>query len=235
MESRIFVFLLIAGLILATLTGCGTNRVVQQDGERPAVIEPEVGRRDISIGDIDTENFEVGGFIGMMSVEDFGVNTVIGARLAYHMTEDLFVELSAGRADTGQTSFERLSGAAQLLTEADRELTYYNVSLGYNVLPGEGFFGEGRALNTTFYVIGGVGKTKFAGDNRFTLNLGLGLRLIPRDWLAVHADIRDHIFDIDLLGQSKTSHNFEARYNAGTAPPSGASPHDRARTTLPKN
>ncbi len=123
MESRIFVLLLIAGLILATLTGCGTNRVVQQDGERPAVIEPEVGRRDISIGDIDTENFEVGGFIGMMSVEDFGVNTVIGARLAYHMTEDLFVELSAGRADTGQTSFERLSGAAQLLTEADRELT----------------------------------------------------------------------------------------------------------------
>ena len=210
MESRIFVLLLIAGLILATLTGCGTNRVVQQDGERPAVIEPEVGRRDISIGDIDTENFEVGGFIVMMSVEDFGVNTVIGARLAYHMTEDLFVELSAGRADTGQTSFERLSGAAQLLTEADRELTYYNVSMGYNVLPGESFFGEGRALNTTFYVIGGVGKTKFAGDNRFTLNLGLGLRLIPRDWLAVHADIRDHIFDIDLLGQSKTSHNFEA-------------------------
>ncbi len=210
MESRIFVLLLIAALVLVTLTGCGRNRLVQQDDERPAVIEPEVERREISVADIDTENFEVGAFIGQMSVEDFGVNTVVGATLAYHMTEDFFVELAAGRSETEETSFERLSGAAQLLTDEDRELTYYNVSFGYNVLPGESFFGEGRALNTSFYAIGGVGKTKFAGDNRFTLNFGLGLRLMPRDWLAVHADIRDHIFDIDLLGQTKTSHNLEA-------------------------
>ncbi len=33
---------------------------------------------------------------------------------------------------------------------------------------------------------------------------------MPLDWLAVHGDIRDHVFDIDLLGQEKTSHNFEA-------------------------
>jgi len=214
MESRIFVLFLIAGAVLATLTGCGTNQVVVQTDEQPAVIEPEVARRDIRIADIDTENFEVGAFIGQMSVEDFGVNTVVGARLAYHLTENFFTEVSIGRVDTEETSFERLSGAAQLLTDADRELTYYNVSLGYNILPGESFFGENRALNTSLYVIGGVGKTNFAGDDRFTLNLGLGLRVMPRDWFAIHADIRDHIFDIDLLGQEKTSHNFEAHFGA---------------------
>jgi outer membrane beta-barrel protein len=214
MESRIFVLFLVAGFVLATLTGCGTNRVVSQNDEQPAVIEPEVERRDIRIADIDTENFEVGAFIGQMSVEDFGVNTVVGARLAYHLTEDFFTEVSIGRVDTEETSFERLSGAAQLLTDADRELTYYNVSLGYNILPGESFFGENRALNTSLYVIGGVGRTNFAGDDRFTLNLGLGLRVMPRDWFAIHADIRDHIFDIDLLGQEKTSHNFEAHFGA---------------------
>ena len=48
------------------------------------------------------------------------------------------------------------------------------------------------------------------GDDRFTVNFGLGMRLMPLDWLAVHADIRDHVFDIDLLGQEKTSHNLEA-------------------------
>ena len=209
MASRIFVLLLIAGFAL-TLSGCGRNRFVQEDDAQPAVIEPEIERREIRVADIDTENFEVGAFIGQMSVEDFGVNTVVGATFAYHMTEDFFVELAAGRSETEETSFERLSGAAQLLTDAERVLTYYNVSLGYNVLPGEGFFGESRAFNTSLFVIGGVGKTNFAGDNRFTLNIGLGLRLMPRDWLAVHLDIRDHIFDIDLLGQEKTSHNFEA-------------------------
>lgn len=214
MESRIFVLLLTVGLAGAVLSGCGSNQVVQQGAAQPAVIEPEVERRTITVADIDTENFEVGAYVGQMSVEDFGVSTVVGARLAYHMTEDLFTELSVGRVSTEETSFERLSGAAQLLTDQDRELTYYNVSVGYNLLPGESFFGENRALNTSLYVIGGVGKTDFAGDNRFTLNLGLGMRVMPRDWFAIHADIRDHIFDIDLLGQAKTSHNFEAHVGA---------------------
>jgi outer membrane beta-barrel protein len=67
-----------------------------------------------------------------------------------------------------------------------------------------------RAFNSAIYLIGGVGSTEFAGDDRFTLNFGLGIRIIPRDWFAIHADIRDHIFDIDLLGQEKTVHNLEA-------------------------
>ena len=46
-------------------------------------------------------------------------------------------------------------------------------------------------------------------ESRDTVNLGIGLRVMPLDWLAVHADVRDHIFDIDLLGQEKTAHNIE--------------------------
>jgi len=211
MESRIFVLLLATGLAVTGLTGCGRFRAAQvADGDQPPVIEPEVERREITTAKIDTEDFEVGVFAGQMSVEDFGVNTVIGARFAYHITEGFFVELAAGQTDTEETSFERLSGAAQLLTDQERELSYYNVSLGYNIFPGESFIGRNRALSTALYVVGGVGKTEFAGDDRFTVNLGLGMRLMPTDWLAVHADLRDHIFDIDLLGQEKTAHNIEA-------------------------
>ena len=210
MEGRFFVLLLMPVFAVASLSGCARNRVVAADGDRPPVIEPEIERRDVAPAKIDTEDFEVGVFAGQLSVEDFGVNTVAGARFAYHITEGYFVELAAGQTDTEETSFERLSGAAQLLTDSERDYTYYNVSLGYNLFPGESFIGRNRALNTTMYVIGGVGKTTFAGDDRFTLNLGVGVRLMPLDWLAVHADVRDHIFDIDLLGQEKTAHNLEA-------------------------
>jgi outer membrane beta-barrel protein len=194
------------------LTGCGRQRVVESpDGAAvPPVIEPELDRRAVDVADIDTEDFEVGLFAGQMSVEDFGVNTVIGATFAYHITEGFFVELAAGQTDTGLTSFERLSGAAQLLTDEERDYSYYNLSLGYNIFPGESFIGRNRALNTSLYVIGGVGKTTFAGDDRFTVNVGLGVRLMPLDWLAIHADVRDQIFDIDLLGQEKTAHNMAA-------------------------
>jgi outer membrane beta-barrel protein len=84
------------------------------------------------------------------------------------------------------------------------------LSLGYNLFPGEVYLSPERAFNSAIYLIGGVGSTEFAGDDRFTLNFGLGIRIIPRDWFAIHADIRDHIFDIDLLGQEKTVHNLEA-------------------------
>jgi len=211
MESRFLVLFLTVTFVAGGLTGCGRDRLVRaEDDAQPPVIEPDVERREIQTAKIDTEDFEVGVFVGQLSVEDFGVNTVAGARLAYHITESYFVELAAGQTETELTSFERLSGAAQLLTDSERDYTYYNVSLGYNIFPGESFIGKNRALNTTTYLIGGVGKTTFAGDDRFTLNVGLGIRIMPLDWLAIHADFRDHIFDIDLLGKEKTSHNMEA-------------------------
>lgn len=211
MESRVLVLFLGLTLAVGTLTGCGRDRLVRADDTgQPPVIEPDVARREIEPPRIDTEDFEVGVFVGQLSVEDFGVNTVMGARFAYHITEGFFVELAGGTADTELTSFERLSGAAQLLTEDEREYSYYNVSVGYNIFPGEGFVGKNRSMNMATYVIGGVGKTSFAGDDRFTVNFGMGIRLMPLDWLAVHGDIRDHVFDIDLLGQEKTSHNLEA-------------------------
>ncbi len=211
MESRVLVLFLGLTLAVGTLTGCGRDRLVRADDTgQPPVIEPDVARREIEPPKIDTEDFEVGVFVGQVSVEDFGVNTVMGARFAYHVTEGFFVELAGGTADTELTSFERLSGAAQLLTEDEREYPYYNVSVGYNIFPGEGFVGKNRSMNMSTYLIGGVGKTSFAGDDRFTVNFGMGMRLMPLDWLAVHGDIRDHVFDIDLLGQEKTSHNLEA-------------------------
>jgi outer membrane beta-barrel protein len=210
MESRSVLLLLGHAVVLAGLTGCGHRELARPaDASQPPVIEPDVARRDVKVPKIDTENFEVGISAGELSIEDFGVNTVAGLRFAYHISENFFLEAAGGKSHAGKTSFETLSGAAELLTDSEREYKYYNVSFGYNVLPGEAFIGKNHAWNTATYLIGGVGQTTFAGDDRFTVNLGLGIRLIPLDWLAVHADVRDHIFDIDLLGSQKRTHNLE--------------------------
>jgi outer membrane beta-barrel protein len=173
------------------------------------VIQPKLERREISIDAIDTEDFEVGVYGGLLSVEDFGVNSVIGARIAYHLTEGVFFEGAYGQSTTSETSYEKLSGGAILLTDEERKLTYYNLSLGYNLFQGETFIGENWAFASAVYVIGGVGNTTFAGDDRFTINYGVGYRFLATDWLALHFDVRDHMFDIDLLGEKKKSHNLE--------------------------
>jgi outer membrane beta-barrel protein len=144
-----------------------------------------------------------------MSIEDFGSSAVYGVRLAYHVTAGFFVEGSIGQSEAGLTSFEILSGGAPLLSDSERQLTYYNLNVGYNILPGEGFVGEGRAYNTAFYVSAGLGSTRFAGDDRFTVNFGAGYRFLLTDSVALHVDFRDHLFDIDLLGEEKTAHNLE--------------------------
>lgn len=206
MESRLRLLLLITGLF--TIVCQPLFAATVGDGEEP-VIQPQIDRKEIKEARIDTEDFEIGAYAGLMSVEDFGTNLVYGVRAAYHVTEDLFLEAAYGRTDTDKTSFERLSGAAELLTDEERKLSYYNLSVGYNLLPGETFIGANRAFNSALYVIGGIGSTDFAGDARFTLNFGAGYRLLLTDWLALHVDVRDHIFDIDVTGENKTTHNIE--------------------------
>ena len=66
--------------------------VVASTPEDRPIIEPEVDRREIRRTRIDTEDFEVGAYVGILSIEDFESNVVYGARLAYHLTEDFFLE-----------------------------------------------------------------------------------------------------------------------------------------------
>jgi outer membrane beta-barrel protein len=215
MAGRRWIFLLRIACALILIPGLSACAVLRPDEPEPyrsdrPVIEPELERREITEADIDSEDFEVGGFVGLMNVEDFGTNLVYGVRAAYHITEDFFAEAALGRTDTDQTSYEDLSGGARLLTDDERQLTYYNLSLGWNALPGEVFIGRGHAFNSALYLIGGAGNTDFGGDNHFTVNVGAGYRLLLTDWAALHVDVRDHIFESDLLGDDEYKHNLEA-------------------------
>jgi outer membrane beta-barrel protein len=87
---------------------------------------------------------------------------------------------------------------------------YYNISVGLNLLPGESFVGSKYAFNSALYLIAGVGNTEFADDSHFTVNVGAGYRFLFNDFISVHIDFRDYIFNSDLLGTDKTTHNLEA-------------------------
>jgi outer membrane beta-barrel protein len=216
MESRIRRFLLraaAAGLCAALATGCAARPSAdaesQADRERP-VIEAPVERRAVRTPRIDTEDFELGAYVGFLSIEDFGSDTVYGVRLAYHITEGLFAEATYGQSDAGRTSYENLSGgAAPLLTESQREYKYYDLAIGYNLLPGEVFIGRNLAFTSALYVIVGAGNTRFAGDDFFTFTYGAGYRVLATDSIALHFGVRDHMFDIDITGDDKTTHNIE--------------------------
>jgi len=182
-----------------------SGEIIQQD----PVIEPVVKRREVKQDDIDTENFELGLFVGVMSIEDFGSNVVYGMRLDFHISEDFFIEGAIGMTTASKSSAETFTGS-NILTDSQRDYIYYNVGFGYNLLPGEAFIGRNKAFNTALYIYAGAGATEFAGDNRFTITWGAGYRIVTTDWLAVHMDFRDHIYAIDVTGEDKNVNNFEA-------------------------
>jgi outer membrane beta-barrel protein len=130
------------------------------------------------------------------------------------VTEDFFFRLDAGQSTAGKTSFETLGGNIELLTGDERRFTYYSLSLGYNFLPGEVYLGRNLAMNSGFYLLGGIGSVDFAGDNHLAINLGAGYRVLPTDWLAIHIGVQDRVFDSDLLGEKKVTNNIETLLSA---------------------
>jgi outer membrane beta-barrel protein len=160
-------------------------RMMQANDEKaPALIDPNIKRRDIS------ESSEL-----------------IGASISYNINENLFLEARYAQATAGQTSFEKLSGGAPFLTEEERDYTYYNLSLGYNI-NGETFFTDNLVFNSDFYFTVGAGSTEFGGDERFTVSVGAGYRLLLTDWWALKVDVRDHVFTSDIIGVEKDVHNL---------------------------
>ncbi len=209
--------LLLTALAAAAMPSTGAAQAAPDPAvlptQQPQVVEPAVARRDIEPVRIDTENFEAGLFIGTVSIEDFGSSLLYGGRLAYHFTEDVFAEATIGTAKAGRTSYEDLSGSADLLTDSERRYTYYDLALGWNALPGEVFFGGTRAMPSAVYFTVGAGSTRFADDDHFTVVLGAGLRLLATDWIALHLDVRDHMFESDLLGRNKTTQNLQVGFS----------------------
>jgi outer membrane beta-barrel protein len=189
--------------------GASTDRGSGDDATPPRVIEPQVERRDVKVPRIKSQDIELGGYIGTLNIEDFGAHRVFGIQAAYHITEDFFFQAEAGRSKAGRTSFETLSNIA-LLTDNERWFKYYDLSVGYNFLPGEVFLGRNHAMTSSFYILAGVGSTDFGGDSKFTGNFGAGYKILPTDWLAVHVTVEDRVYNTDLLGVNKLASNLEA-------------------------
>ncbi|MFT4653118.1 MAG: outer membrane beta-barrel protein [Kangiellaceae bacterium] len=170
-------------------------------------IDPNIERRDISEFDIDSENIEVGIFAGIINIEDFSSSVTTGLRLSYHINENMFIETSYAQATAGKTSFEILSGGLPFLTQEQRDFSYYDISAAYN-LNGEVFFTDAWVFNTDFFLIVGAGATEFGGDERLTLNAGAGYRILVTDYLSVRFDVRDYVFNSDIIGAEKSVHNL---------------------------
>jgi len=207
-EIRIRSFFLALVFVLPALP---LEAAVAQSNEDDAtgLIEPQIERTEFDEALIDSSDFELAAYTGYLAVENFNTNFVTGIKLGYHVSEDFFVQASYGLSEVGETSYERLSGGAPLLSNKEREVEYYLVVLGFNLFPGEAFVTDSTTFNTVFYISGGVGTTTFAGDDRFTIAYAVGHRTLFADGFSLDIEMRDLIFEQDIFGTEEATNNLE--------------------------
>lgn len=201
-----------AGLLLAAASLLGAQPARAQKAASPAageqVIEPEVARREVRLPRYPSKDFSVSAFMGTYSAQNFGASLVYGLRLGYFLTEDFFTEAAYGSTEVSDDDFRQILPGG-IFPKSKETLSYYNLSLGYNLLPGEVFFGSSVAKASAFYLIAGIGSTRFVEQRPQTLNFGFGMRLLFSDRFAVQVDVRDHLFSLDLLGRRESTQNLE--------------------------
>ena len=205
MSSHHHTFLLLAAV--AALPALAQTTPPKPASEQ--VIVPQVDRRDVKLPRFASNDFSLGLFAGTYATQNFGTSAVSGVRLGYHITEDVFVEGSYGRSKVSDEDFRQIFPNGGIFPTGKQALRYTNVMAGINVLPGEVFFGRNTAKSSQGYVLAGVGSTNFAGQKRQTVSAGFGLRVVFTDWFAAQADVRDHIYSLDLLGKRRSTQNLE--------------------------
>ena len=200
-----FTFLLAAAAPLAA------HAADPEPAGKPAneqVVVPQVERREVTLPRFPSNDIEVGVFAGTYATQNFGTSTVAGLRLGYHITEDIFVEGVYAQTHVTDEAYRQIFPAG-IFPQERVPLKYYNLSAGYNVLPGEVFIGSKRAKASALYLIGGIGSTDLNGRRRQTFNFGLGARVLFTDRIALQVDMRDHVFSTDILGKQQNTQNLE--------------------------
>lgn len=200
----------LAALALATLASSALAQTpsTQPESNTQQVVVPEVERRELKLPKYPSKDFAIGAFVGTYATQNFGAAPVGGVRLGYHITEDWFVDATLGQTTVTDEAFRQILPGSLFVNDKER-LRYYNVSAGYNILPGEVFLGARRAKASAVYVLAGIGRTRFDEQRAQTVNLGLGMRVLFTERTAIQVDMRDHLYSLDILGKRQSTHNLE--------------------------
>lgn len=156
---------------------------------------------------VDRDFFELGFYAGVLNIQDFSSDALIGLRGTVYATEDFFLHFDIASADASESRFEEAQG--ELVDDKDRRYDYYDLLVGYNIYSGEVFPQAASATLSNLYLVAGVGNTAFGGEENFTYILGAGFKVeVLTDWYW-SVDLRNHFYKSDLIKEDEAAHNVE--------------------------
>ncbi|MEM9101469.1 MAG: outer membrane beta-barrel domain-containing protein [Pseudomonadota bacterium] len=180
--------------------------------------EPEVLRREFIEPQFDTEDWEIGVFVGSYTFENYDAKFLSGFRISHHLTSRVFIELNAAASKLDESQRTQLGFESNLINE---NIEMYNLSLGFNAVNGQAFISENWAFNSQLYVVLGLGTTAFDIQTRIsateveiskefndTYRFGLGYRVYLRDWITTYFEFSNYVVDTEQLTFDGNANNM---------------------------
>ncbi|WP_347329678.1 outer membrane beta-barrel domain-containing protein [Marinimicrobium locisalis] len=152
---------------------------------------------------IDSEVLDLGVTAGVVNIADFNGEWALGVSATFQATENFFLQYNFLQADSSPSAYENNQG--RLFEGSDRTFRHYDLLVGYKVFQGELFASEGRARLSSLYAVGGVGETRFGGEENFTTTLGVGYEAALTRDILLRIDYRAHLYDSSLIADEERS------------------------------
>lgn len=197
-----------ACLVALGLSAFSLNAHTQEQDSRVEVVKPPERTERAQRAAIDSERFEVGAYLGALSVEDFSTQLSVGLNLNYHLSTRFMIQAHYAQSDVERATFEEISGG-NFLSASDRTFEHLSVLAGYRLAEGRSFFGGERKFNSYIYALVGPSRISFAGEDNTGLTFGVSYKTVLTDWATLNLDVRDLVVERSFLGDDKTTHNAE--------------------------
>lgn len=167
---------------------------------------------------VNSELFDISLITGVLNIEDFPSEWMVGASVSFKASESFFLQYNYLQSDIGESSIEKNPAAAGYDLSSDRSFTHYDLLIGYTIFHGEFFTGDGGdGRLSSLYTVAGIGDTEFGDESNFTYTLGLGYKIEFSRKYSLRVDFRDHIYTTSLVvgADEKTVHNTQLSLGFG--------------------
>ena len=171
------------------------------------IVKPDIEQQLIKDSDIVNTSMSMGVYTGLINYENFNSNYLFGLYFSYPFDEHVFVEAEFGVSGINDTEYRNIG--LPLFSEEESDVQFYTVSVGYNLLPGEVYWNSEKTLLSSFYVLAGVGLVSFDSNDYVSVQFGAGFKMGLDKNKNIRFEVRDRLFDTDILGTDKLTNNIE--------------------------
>ena len=122
MEGRIRSLLLSCAATILSINFTPLHAAdLDEDLVSEPIIQPEIERMNFEESRINSDNIEIVAYTGIISIENFGVNPLFGAKVAYRVSDDFFINTELGLSKAGKALAESTTLGVNFLSDKNRE------------------------------------------------------------------------------------------------------------------